>query len=187
MKKNKLIIFALILSASIQSCKKEQVELPAPIVNQPENITTLKLQLTDSANSAAVINAQYRDADGPGGNAATIDSLILDKGKTYLVNLILQDETKSPVVDISSEVLEEGKEHQFFYSTTISGITFSYNDVDVNGNPIGLKFKLRTANATATGKTKVTLKHQPGVKVSAPGDITKGDTDVEVEFNTRIK
>jgi hypothetical protein len=187
MKKNKLIIFALILSASIQSCKKEQVELPAPIVNQPENITTLKLQLTDSANSAAVINAQYRDADGPGGNAATIDSLILDKGKTYLVNLILQDETKSPVVDISSEVLEEGKEHQFFYSTTISGITFSYNDVDVNGNPIGLKFKLRTANATTTGKTKVTLKHQPGVKVSAPGDITKGDTDVEVEFNTRVK
>jgi hypothetical protein len=86
MKKNKLIIFALILSASIQSCKKEQVELPAPIVNQPENITTLKLQLTDSANSAAGINAQYRDADGPGGNAATIDSLILDKGKTYLVN-----------------------------------------------------------------------------------------------------
>ncbi|MFN5794136.1 MAG: hypothetical protein ACK455_05020, partial [Bacteroidota bacterium] len=80
MKKNKLIILVLVISAAIQSCKKDQVELPAPIVNQPENITTLKLQLTDSANSAAVINAQYRDADGPGGNAATIDSLILDKG-----------------------------------------------------------------------------------------------------------
>jgi hypothetical protein len=187
MKKNKLIIFALVLSASIQSCKKEQVELPAPIVNQPENITTLKLQLTDSANTSTVLNFQYRDADGPGGNAATIDSLILDKGKTYLVNLVLQDETKSPIADITPEILAEGKEHQFFYSSTISGITFNYNDSDASGNPIGLKFKLRTSNAIATGKTKVTLKHQPGVKVSAPGDITKGDTDVEVEFNTRIK
>jgi len=187
MKKNKLIIFVLIISSAIQSCKKDQVELPAPIVNQPENITTLKVQLTDSANNATVINAQYRDADGPGGNTATIDSLILDKGKTYLVNLVLQDETKSPVVDISSEILEEGKDHQFFYSSTIPGITFSYNDTDASGNPIGLKFKLRTSNSSATGKTKVTLKHQPGVKVSAPGDITKGDTDVEVEFITRIK
>jgi len=187
MKKNIIFIIALSLGATLQSCKKEQVEIPEPIVNQPENITTLKLQLTDSANIANVINVQYRDADGPGGNSATIDSLLLDKSKTYLVDLVLLDETKNPVSIISDEVRTEGAEHQFFYSSTVAGITFRYTDSDANGNPLGLKFKLKTSNANASGKTKITLKHQPGVKVASPGDITKGDTDVEVEFNTRIK
>lgn len=187
MKNLKSIFLLSIIFLTLIACKKEKVEVPQPIINQPENITTFKLQFTDSSNISSVFSAQYRDLDGPGGNSAIIDSLILGKNKTYFLSLVLLDETKVPVLEISKEILEEGVDHQFFISSTNAGILFKYDDKDLNGNPIGLKFIVRTGNANSLGKTKVVLKHQPGIKVAAPGDITKGETDAEVEFNSRIK
>lgn len=186
--KNKLLVPILSLSALILfSCEKEQVQIPAPIVNQPENITTLKLNIKDSTGLSSIATVQFRDADGPGGNAPVADSLILDKGKSYVIEITILDETKSPVLDLTSEIKDEGAEHQFFYSSTISGLNSSYLDADANNNPLGLRFRLNTPSVASNGEYKVTLKHQPGVKAPAPGDITKGETDIEVTFKTRIK
>jgi hypothetical protein len=57
------------------------------------------------------------------------------------------------------------------------------NDLDKNGLPIGLISIWRT-RSSGDGKLKVVLKHQPGIK---NGDPAIGETDIEIEFNCRIK
>jgi hypothetical protein len=64
-------------------------------------------------------------------------------------------------------------------------INVSNLNTDSKGLPLGLSSTWQSG-ATGTGKMKITLKHKPGTK--AAGDpVTKGETDVEVEFNVRVK
>jgi len=185
-KKTQMKLATLAVMAMLAVACRKQPTIPPAIVNEPENITTVKVTLTDSANTANVVSAAWRDVDGAGGNAPTIENLTLAPNKTYLATITILDETKSPVAVVSDEVLNEGKDHQFFFQKTGTNISFSYNDEDGNGNPIGLKSKWRTG-AVSTGNVTVILKHQPGVKVAKPGDINAGETDLEVTYTTTIQ
>ncbi|MGB0425105.1 MAG: type 1 periplasmic binding fold superfamily protein, partial [Flavobacteriales bacterium] len=85
---------------------------------------------------------------------------------------------------------EEDEEHQFFFSSDLTGATTSYSDMDSNGNPVGLSSVLQT-NDAETGTLTITLRHEPnkeGTGVS-DGDITNagGETDIEVTFNVDIQ
>ena len=103
----------------------------------------------------------------------------------YTTTLILLNETVSPVDTISNEVLAEGEDHQFFFAPAGVNITVAYNDVDGNGNPIGLLTTI-TTSAPSTGTLVVTLRHQPDKTAAgvSGGDITNagGETDIEVTF-----
>ena len=103
--------------------------------------------------------------------------------------VVLLDESKSPVDSISNEVKEEGDAHQFFYTVVNSTLTHSYaaTDLDSHGVPIGLAPNF-TTGATSTGSLTVVLKHQPGLKpTSGNGDSSKGETDIEVIFNVMVQ
>jgi hypothetical protein len=168
------------------SCKKDKdlVAVPQPILNSPELITSMVLMFTDSANVSDLIKAEFRDPDGPGGNSATkFDTIKLKPNKTYLLNLILIDETKMPFDTISNEIAKEKNDHQFFFSHTGLNLSTSYLDKDGNGLPVGLLTKWRTSNASI-GSSKITLKHQVGIK---NGTIAAGDTDAEVIYQTKIQ
>lgn len=176
------IVSVLILFAA---CKKDKdlQPLPPPLTNSPELITSLKLLFTDSANTSTVLTAYFNDPDGPGGNAPVqFDSIKLQPNKTYLVNLLLFDQTKNPVDTVSKEIWEERDEHMFFFQH--SGVTIQtlYLDVDTKSLPVGLSTKWRTGSAS-NGTSKITLKHQAGTK---NGTITPGETDVEVLFQTKL-
>jgi hypothetical protein len=186
MKKN-LMKTALFIGLSfvLVNCKKNKDDAPTPqSPNEQEQITTLHLIVKDGG--VLVDTFSFRDLDGPGGNAPTIETIELLENKSYTATLLLLDESKNPDVNISDEVAEEKNEHQFFYEVTTANLTVQYDDADDNGVPLGLETLMNTAG-TNTGTLRVTLKHQPGVKpTTGNGDITLGDTDVEVEFDVNI-
>jgi hypothetical protein len=178
------IVAILTIFITIVSCRKQPI-IPPAVVNEPENITTVKIELKDSANVNNIVTAQWRDLDGAGGNNPVIEAISLQANKTYFATITILDETKSPVSNISDEVKEEGDQHQFFFKPTNANVSVKYNDADANGNPIGLNSKWRTTTSS-TGTITVILKHQPGVKVTSPGDINAGETDLEVNYPISI-
>jgi len=180
----KKIFIALLLMLALTSCRK-QPQIPQALVNEPENITKVKLTFTDSANASSISTASWSDADGAGGNAPTVDNITLSANKTYFTTIEVLDETKNPVANVSDEIFKEAEEHQFFFTKSNANVEFTYADADVKGNPLGLKTKWKTGS-NSTGNVSVILKHQPGTKVAAPGDINAGSTDIDVAFQITI-
>ncbi|WP_242922018.1 hypothetical protein [Pontibacter liquoris] len=158
---------------------------PKPIVEEQELITTVQLNLVPNGKGQNV-TATFRDPDGVGGAAPTVDALNLAPNTTYTGAIVLLDESKTPAVDQTAEVSNESDEHEFFYEPS-SGLklTVQKTDLDKNNRPIGLQTTF-TTTTTSSGTLRVTLKHQPNLK-GATSDITKGETDVQVDFPVVIQ
>ncbi len=183
------ILAVFVVLITIAGCTKEEPKA----VNEEELITTVVLAVQKSG-SATVDTFIYNDPDGVGGASATLDSIILDKNAIYNAAITLLNVTATPVDTISHEVLEEGVDHQFFYSSTPDSVfnSFTYQGAtDANGRPIGLQFRFNTNDLGGSGKFKIILRHQPDKAASgvSGGDITNanGETDVEVEFPVRLQ
>lgn len=182
----KTTAIVVIAFSVFNACKKDknQVPIPKPVLNEPEVITTVKLTFTDSANTSNISTAVFKDADGPGGNPPSqFDSIKINPNKTYLVSILLLDESKSPADTISKEVKEEAKDHLFCFTPSGVSAAVTITDKDVNNLPIGLESKWKTTNA-GTGTMKVQLKHQTGSKT---GSCDPGETDIEVLFPIKIQ
>lgn len=183
MKNLKITTLALVAILAFSSCTKDDT----PPVNEEEVITTVTTTLTNGSN---IITLESRDLDGDGPNAPVITvSGKLATNTTYTGAVTILNETESPAGDITSEVEEEGEEHQLFFQAPSIG-AFVYTDKDINNNPIGLKFTLRTENA-ATGDLVVTLRHLPNKSASgvASGDITNagGATDFVITYPLEVQ
>ena len=183
-----LFIVATAVALIITGCKKDKETVPDPEepANETEIMTTFKLTFVDSANSANIVTATFRDPDGDGGKAAVqFDSIKLVANKTYFTSVLILDETKNPVDTISNEVKKEAKDHLFFYTPQGVNETITILDKDTNPTPlpVGLQTKWKTG-AASTGSTKIVLRHQPGVK---NGTYAPGETDIEIMFQTKIK
>ncbi len=184
MKNSKLNITTIIIIFSMlvifNACKDEENPLPP---NEEELITTVSLAF-ENLTSGEIDTFVFRDTDGPGGNAPTqFDTIQLDAATMYNLTVTLLNESVSPSEDITLEVEDEGVDHQFFF--TVDGgldLTVDYDDTDANGNPIGIQNTV-TTGVGGEGIFTVILKHQPGIK---DGNITTGDTDVEVAFETHV-
>jgi hypothetical protein len=188
MKHNKSILnTALILSvgfllASTSACKKTTTTPPNP--NEEELITTFKITLTDSAGVNPTVTAMYRDLDGDGGVGPSIwDSIKLKPNTTYNAEILLLDETKTPADTISNEVLEEGDEHLFCFSTPASYLQIQRTDKDANNLEIGLQSKWKTMGSGNT-TVQIVLRHQPDVKTGA---CEPGSSDIDLTFQTMIQ
>jgi hypothetical protein len=176
LKNNSIILFATMLLLFI-SCNDDD---PTP-VNEEEVITTVRLTFIPISGGTPII-ANWKDLDGDGGNAPTVEPVILAKNTTYSMNVQFLNEQESPAEDITEEVEEEANEHQVFFTNTVTGLTIEYNDTDNGNQPIGLKNVVKTLGA-GSGTIKVILKHEPNKNAAgvAAGDVTNagGDTDVE--------
>ncbi|CAM1354563.1 type 1 periplasmic binding fold superfamily protein [Tenacibaculum insulae] len=185
MKKFKLIALLFISSIVVTSCSDD--DTPEHI-HEEEVITTMKVVLTPTTGPAITIES--RDLDGDGPDVPVITEGILAANTTYSAVITLLNETESTPEDITEEVAEEAEEHQFFYKATTIASTFTYEDNDLDGNPIGINFTVQTADA-GTGSYTITLKHEPnksGANVKE-GDITNagGETDIEVVFPITVQ
>ena len=177
--KTLILCFTLI---GIISCENDDDPI---LVNEEELITTVTLTLTPQGGGTNVV-LESKDLDGDGPNAPVITiSGNLSPNTTYAGSVVFLNETESPAEDITAEVSAEGSAHQLFFSNTNSLATITYNDQDVNGDPIGLAITLVTT-ATATGNLTITLRHEPNKNATdvSNGDITNagGETDVAVTF-----
>ena len=175
MKMSAVVILAGLM---ITGCKKEKGG-----ENEEELITTVKVTLTAQGSTPQTFT--WKDVDGPGGNAPQISEIVLDPRKTYTCQLEFLDESKTPAEDITAEVVAEADEHEIYYESTNENVSVSNLNKDSKNLPLGTTSTWNTAGAS-NGSMKITLKHKPGIK--AAGDpVTKGETDIEVSFTTKVQ
>lgn len=184
--KNYLVLVSAwtMLATGFTACKKEETEDPHDH-DHGEVITTLQLVLNNGAGFTDTVS--FRDPDGAGGLAPTIDSLVLPVAGTYTMNIVLLNEATSPVDTVSAEVAAEATTHQFVYSVNpASGLLAAVaTDTDVNGNPLGLSGTL-TALASGSGTFNLKLRHY-----ASPADKSNGtsnyDSDIDITFGLRVQ
>lgn len=195
MKTNNLFKSSLLLLATasigLVSCKKDKDPVPAPAKpNENEVITTFILVMTevDPISRVAPLRFTWKDMDGDGPVLPTIPTIVLQPNKVYNTNLIILDETKTPVDTTSNEIKEEGYEHQFFFKPTVGlNLEVKYADFDKNGVPLGLVTTF-TTKAASTGNITIVLKHQPDAKPkTGQGDESKGSTDINISLPVKIQ
>jgi hypothetical protein len=164
MNNRKQIIFLLSI-VLLFSCKPDDHTHDAG-----ELITTIKLSFK---NSGKVF--QYKLING----AVTADTIKIAKNTIDTINVSILDETKTPAMDLTAEILAEKNDHQFFY-TSSAGLNLStrYLDKDANDFPVGLTMEI-SASAVSQGNLTVVLKHQPDIK---NGSSSVGSTDANVTF-----
>lgn len=182
-----LFKISLILSLPLLlfSCSNDD-DAPEP-VNEEEIITTVTATLTPTGGGS-VVTLQSRDLDGDGPNDPVITvSGNLSAQTTYSGAIKFLNETENPPEDITEEVNEEADEHQVFFVTS-GGLeaTFTYENFDDNGNPLGTLFSVETG-AASTGILNIVLRHEP----TKPNDGTLGnaggETDISVNFPVIIE
>lgn len=181
MTKNFLTLTAfLFFSMVFIACEKDDPIIP----NEEELITTVNYTLSP-ANGGNDIVLSFVDLDGDGGSDPIITGGTLAANQLYTGRLDLLNEAESPAESITEEIVEEDEDHQFFFESTINGMSISYTDQDANGNPVGLNTSIMTGGA-ATGSIKVILKHEPNKNADgvSDGDDTNagGETDIQVIF-----
>ncbi|MES2779787.1 MAG: hypothetical protein V4651_07790 [Bacteroidota bacterium] len=192
-----IILTAIASFVMLSSCKKSQ-DATNPIINTPqEQITTVILSGYNHdkpSDSSYFIKIKWEDLDGNGGNAPSIDSLILDTGSTYDMQLLLLDKTKTPYDTISNEVVERGNIHQLFYtpSSTLMGKVFIERlDMDQNSPalPVGLNTQwkilaLPSYSVPVIGSLNIVLSHYDGIpKTAAPSP----ESDIDITLPVRLK
>lgn len=180
-----ILSILFVATLALTSCKKDDVVIP----NEQEVITTLKYALTPNGGGQSV-ELSFKDLDGDGGNAPVIIGGTLEANKTYTGVLTLLNEQESPAENVTEEIQEENKDHQFFFQANIAGLTVAYNDQDTDGNPLGIQTTITTKDA-GDGTFTITLRHKPNKSASgaADGDITNagGETDIEVTFDLKVQ
>lgn len=185
MKKFNLYLTAFVaLSFLLIGCEKDDHSH-----DDEELITTLIYSLT-SETDGSVIAMSFRDPDGDGGVAPTIIGGTLKANHSYKGSITLLNESVNPVEDITEEVRIEAVNHQFFFSSTVSGLTVTYDDQDKDGRPLGIKTVIKTG-AAGNGSFKIILRHNPNKSASGvrDGNIANagGETDIEVNFPITVQ
>jgi hypothetical protein len=179
---SKNFLSALILAAILlfAACEKGDPIIP----NEEELITTLVYQLTP-VGGGSTITLTFKDLDGDGGTPPVILGSTLQANQTYTATLDLLNEVASPAERITDEIRAEDEAHQFFFQSSVPGLTVTYSDTDANQNPVGLSTTLSTG-AIGSGSLTIILRHEPNKTASgvAEGDMTNagGETDIEVIF-----
>jgi len=167
------------------ACGKEDPEPPGG----EELITTLNYTLVPQGGGTTV-TLTFSDLDGDGGDAPIITGGTLVANTSYSGSIELLNESVSPAEDITEEIAEEDADHQFFFESSAADMSVSYNDMDDDGNPVGLSNTLTTGDATSA-TLKVTLRHEPAKSADnvASGDISNagGETDIEVTFDVEVQ
>ena len=198
------LMSVLIAVVTITGCKKDDdlVVVPPAAENELEVITDVKLIFTNTSNASDVVEARAQDPDGQGvQDLSILDSINLDTSKTYTLTFEIMNNLDTPGEDIGVEIAEEDDEHQIFFSFSNNAFSnptgdgnidnsadpLNYNDVDGNGNPLGLSTTWTTSSTQLSGGTFiVNLKHQPGVKTST-SSASDGDTDFNLSFVLNIQ
>lgn len=167
---------ASLIALFLSGCKKDTGTVQ-------ENITKVGVHLTGSGGFDQTF--AWKDPDGGDISNAVVDDIVIPAGTANInCQLIILDETKTPVEDLTAEIAQESAAHLFVYTTTGTAVSaIAYDDVDSNGKNLGLK--TLWATGTGTGTLRIVLHHQPTNKddLNNPG----GEIDFDVTFPVKIQ
>lgn len=188
MRKLPLLLILFLALFSITSCEEDE-ETEEPDISEGLDITTLRYILTP-ADSTQAVTFSYTDLDGPGGTPPEIDEGSLQPNTVYQGTVQVLNQLEQPAEDVTTKVVNQSTDHQFFYQSAIDDVEIIYNDADSDGNPLGVSTRLTTASS-ASGKLTITLqrnpdKDAPGV---SQGELTNagGETEINVSFDVEVR
>jgi len=181
-------IIALCLFVLLFACSKDD---PDPI-NENEAFSRVTLEVTKEGSSnptTYTFQVEEYDHDDQDqvdhqGEHIKID---LEANATYSVSISFFNISDN----ITSEIIEEKDEHQFFYDITdeLNGfsIVSAANDTeDSNGNPLFLK-TIWTTTGETSGVVVGYLIHEPTSKTGSTRNDIGGATDIQIEFEVHVK
>lgn len=172
------IVFTCLFFCFLISCNPNDDENGGSNAD-PEYIQRLTLSLTP-ASGGQPFTISYVDEDGPGGTAPIVSAEQLPIQTSFAATLQVFDE-KGQIFDYDNE------KYQIFYALSNGlDMDITYDDMDNNSNPIGLKLAIRTGEFPSSGtldivvKTEV-IKPNTGVAASTTGDT---ELDINITINT---
>lgn len=178
-------IILLFATAGIISCEKDK-SITEPH-DEPDEITTVKMILSsdDGLDDVYII---HRDLDGEGGEDPEIILSSLFSNTTYDVQIYFLNEAIVPMDSINDRIIVEGEEYQVFVNFNPRlGISQSYTDADMHGNPVGIEMQLVT---DSIGVANMNLQLRKGSDKNAlgvsEGNITKAGGEIAKEINLQI-
>lgn len=172
-----LLAASLATGVFVTGCKKDDNE------TETENITKIVVHLTGITDPAFHGEFNWKDPDGDGGTAPTIDQIVLPANASYHAEIEVYDETKNPVEDVTEEIKAENKVHLFEYRSMLDALTIGSLNKDDDGKPFGRE-STWTTTAAATGSLRILLHHEPTDKLAAdPG----GEIDFDVTFPVKVQ
>jgi len=182
MKNLRILALSLITITTFSSCSDDDNKGP---VNEEEVITTVSATFTpQGGGTPVVLLSRDLDGDGPDVPVVTVSGNFT-AGRVYDGNVHFLNELANPTEDITTEIQQEGDQHQLFYQHSGIG-TFTYADQDENGKPVGLSVVYTATPTPGAGSLTITLKHLPNKTAQGVegGNITNagGGTDAEVSF-----
>jgi hypothetical protein len=179
---------ALFTTATIALFSCQTGDDPVPVPVEQELVTTVKLIVTNSSGFNKTFTYKVENGFGsttPG--TVTKDEVILEPNKEYNLEVQLLNEKKTPVENITEEVISENNDHLFIYQATPAGLlTFTNGSKDAANNPFNQRLTLTTTNA-GSGELTVTLKHNPTNKNATTPDAAGGETDAEANFTVKVQ
>lgn len=183
---NKILTNGLLLMAIVLFSR---CETETPVAeNEEELITTLEMTFSPIAGGEDVIFSIY-DEDGDGATPPVYTNATLAANTDYSVTIEVRNDIDNE--NITTEVEEEGLDHQFFFETSVSlSLDFAYDDADANGDPIGINSFFYAGDAS-TGTMTVSLRHEAdkAAEGAINGDPTNagGETDIQATFDVVIE
>lgn len=167
---------------TIASCMKDDDDMMDP-GNEQEVITTVQVTFSPTDGSTP-ITFVYEDQDGPGGQNAVADAIVLAANTTYEISVdFLDNSNPSSAVFLTDEVQEEAEEHLVCYAVGGAVPEVTIKDQDADGEPLGLIAEVETG-AAGSGTLTVSLKHEPMKSNANP--CNTGESDVEAPFSVTI-
>jgi hypothetical protein len=178
------------------ACKEDNIEPTKPKDNNAQELITTVILSGFNANnpSANQFSVKWEDIDGDGGDIPKIDTLTLDSGITYRVQVLMLDKTKTPFDTISKEVVREANEHQMFYTFSANlndKLNIARLDTDSNNPPLplGLDTRITPSNVLPfgiplIGSLNIKLSHYDGVpKTTTPSS----ESDIDINLPVKLK
>jgi hypothetical protein len=191
----KSIIFVSALTIFIglvlDGCKKEDnPAAPAETVEHPPATTVyfIVTQLDNSGNPTTIKDTCVVRDTTQTSNKKFVDGVLnLSVSKAYAGTFELYDETKTPAENLNADIISEKDAHLFKFQPTggidTNHVKISNLDLDSNGKPFGLNFKIAvTAGGAATGVIHVQLEHHD----DGNKDGTVFDLDLDRDFPVTI-
>lgn len=190
--KNHRVVFLLLTAIAsiliINGCKKEENPAAPPATVEHPPATTVTLILRDSSGTTVIDSCTVRDTSQVHhGESPVVGQLDLQAGQMYQGTFKLFDETQSPVLELTDDIIAEKDAHVFkfqFIATDATRLLVTDRDLDNNGLPFGLNFKVATTAGTAiNGNLHVILEHHDDGNKNG----TEFDLDLDRDFPVSIQ
>jgi hypothetical protein len=194
----KLPLLLLAVLFAFSSCTSDN---PLP-ENEEELITDVSLIFTEVDGNGNPIGTpiEFTASDSEGlelGSNPGIEVVSLTVGKRYLLTIEIFNSVENE--NITEEIMEEADEHQFYFLGTAFApssigspvLTYTYDDEDDDGNPIGLRGFVQVSSAPAFNNAQFRLVLRHDLNKNFPGANNPnwenfvqagGETDLDITF-----